>query len=510
VQINFVLDASVNNAPAGFLACLNAAAQYLDTLITNPITVNLQVGWGENNGTALPLNTASGGPFFQGGFTYDQLKAQLTAHATSADDLTSIANLPALDPTGGSAFILALAQEKAWGLLAANAPGLDGTLGFNFPTANFDLVNHAVPGEIDFFGVALHEITHALGRLADVKSFFSSFDALDVFRYKSPGLLETASQFNPSYFSIDGGKTNLDNFSTSSDPGDWAPSAGNDANVAFAPTGVELKFTPTDITEMDVLGFTVKPTTPPPPPLVTVQQIQDDHFGIVRTHIGVNEATLIANNINAGKSTEYQYVTGLLDSVTDTTVPAVAVEASMYNAVGSSSEVDLLTNTFLPPQIQNALAHGYNPLVYATETLGLALAFGNETGNTKFADTFGSVPDASYGTVAANAIFSAAATPNLANAIDQYLNNWKTFYSANGVLGDFNPSTIELAAKGAAWGDAVGVALDNNLGTLKAGTMNFLMDAAENIALYSQPLSSQPLHHPFQGEPLIGVHLELA
>jgi hypothetical protein len=39
----------------------------------------------------------------------------------------------------------------------------------------------------------------------------------------------------------------------------------------------------------------------------------------------------------------------------------------------------------------------------------------------------------------------------------------------------------------------------NNLGPLAGQTTNFLEDAAQGIAVYSAPLSSQPTAAPFQG-----------
>jgi hypothetical protein len=52
---------------------------------------------------------------------------------------------------------------------------------------------------------------------------------------------------------------------------------------------------------------------------------------------------------------------------------------------------------------------------------------------------------------------------------------------------------------GAAWGDAVGIALANNLGPLVGQTTNFLEDAAQGTAIYSASLASQPNPTPFQG-----------
>ena len=46
-------------------------------------------------------------------------------------------------------------------------------------------------------------------------------------------------------------------------------------------------------------------------------------------------------------------------------------------AVGNAATPNTLTlfsTVFLPPQVANAIAHGYNPTVYAAEALGLALA----------------------------------------------------------------------------------------------------------------------------------------
>lgn len=53
MQINFIYDSSVASAPAGFKAALADAASYLDSLITNNITVNIEVGWGEDDGAAI-------------------------------------------------------------------------------------------------------------------------------------------------------------------------------------------------------------------------------------------------------------------------------------------------------------------------------------------------------------------------------------------------------------------------------------------------------------------------
>jgi hypothetical protein len=171
--------------------------------------------------------------------------------------------------------------------------------------------------------------------------------------------------------------------------------------------------------------------------------------------------------------------------------------------VGTSAEVTLLATQFLPPQVAFAAAHGFDAQIYASEALGLALAFRNETGSTGFADAFGplnpSMPnstagDLAFATTAAREIFGPSSTANLVNVMDTWVTNWKAFYSNNGIPGIFNPTDaqVDLAARGAAWGDAVGTALVGDLGPLGDQAINFVKAAAHGIAIYSASLASQP------------------
>jgi hypothetical protein len=261
------------------------------------------------------------------------------------------------------------------------------------------------------------------------------------------------------------------------------------------------------------MGILVQHLTPSafPPTEADLNFVQNAYFGIVRLALPLDQVTTVANAINAGTQTEAQYISTLLSQVKNTTIPAVAVEGSMYGAVGSSDEITLLATKFLPGQVTNAVQHGYNPIVYASEALGLAFAFGNETGSMAFANTFGpsnpAMPnstsgDGAFATAAITAIFGSASTTNLTNVMQTFVANWKAFYSTSEMPGISLASAdqIDLAARGAAWGDAVGVALANDLGPLRGQTSNFLMDAAQGIANYSMSLVGQSAHHPFQGE----------
>src|SRR5208337_344645 len=338
---------------------------------------------------------------------------------------------------------------------------IEGAVGFasTFPW-NYSTSGQAVPGEGDLVSDAELELCHALGM--ELGTPFM------LFHYSAPGVRELTINSDgvttpAAYFSIDGGRTNLGNYLTSGDSTLFAAGgaiAENDTLAAPYSYGQEHMFSAIDALELNVLGF----------------------------------------NVNA----TYAAAVNALSNA------AVAVEASMYGVVGSSAEITKLNSQFLPAQVSFALTYGYNPQVFATQALGLAFAFGSETGSTAFANNFGpsnaampnsATGDAAFSAAAAAAVFGSAETTHTANAIDTWVNYWKAFYTTNGIPGMSNATAvqIDLAARGAAWGDAVGTALANNLGPLPGQVTNFLEDAAQGSAVYSASLGSQPMHAPFQG-----------
>ncbi|HEY4174506.1 MAG TPA: hypothetical protein VGM42_15855 [Rhodopila sp.] len=107
----------------------------------------------------------------------------------------------------------------AVGATAAYGTETDAAIGFALDptgrTFNDSPTGSAIPGEVDFIGVAEAEIGHALGRVSSLGISTS----LDLYRYTSPGKIGTPGA-SATYFSINGGTTNLDNFATSMDYGD--------------------------------------------------------------------------------------------------------------------------------------------------------------------------------------------------------------------------------------------------------------------------------------------------
>ena len=237
---------------------------------------------------------------------------------------------------------------------------------------------------------------------------------------------------------------------------------------------------------------------------------QNDYLAITRTALPVAQATTIVNEIIASTTTEAQYVSSLLNQAVDTTIPAVAVEASMYGVTGSSDEITKLVTQVLPAQVATAIQNGSDPVIAASEALGLQFAFADENGGTGFANNYGpsnaampatTAGDTAFAAAAASTVFGSSAAANWSGTILGYVTSFEAFYTANGIPGITNPSAeqIDLAARGAAWGEAIGTALVNNLGPFGGETANFLEDAAQGTAIYSASLSSQPAAASFQG-----------
>ena len=254
LQINLMWDASVSSAPAGFKTAVIYAAQYFESIISSNEKLNIQVGYGEVGGTTLGAGVLGAAGPYGINESYASYKSQFAAHATSADQQTVLANMSSTDPTHGANIFVATGEAKALGLLSTYT-GVDGVMGFAVNTNNlftYDPAHRAVAGEYDFIGVAEHELSHALGRIAILSA--TQVTPLDLLRYSAPGVHDLGTSVQ-GYFSINGGTTNLDWYATSSDLGDWASSAGYDANTAYAAIGVQNNFTHVDVQQLNALGY---------------------------------------------------------------------------------------------------------------------------------------------------------------------------------------------------------------------------------------------------------------
>jgi hypothetical protein len=223
------------------------------------------------------------------------------------------------------------------------------------------------------------------------------------------------------------------------------------------------------------------------------------------------EAVAEAANINSPGATEtvYSYAVKLLSANISLSQVAMAVDSLMYGVTDNVAELTKLSTQFLPPQVATAIANGYNPTVFAAEALGLGLAGGNGT-STNFATTFGTLSVSQF------ALATSIATGGFINpnAIQNFVTNWINFYTAN--PGATHGLSITLASYGAAFGDAVGVALlnpppigslnmpatlpDARFNPVQNEVYNALKDNAEGLYQVGVEISALPPETPLQGE----------
>ncbi|RXH08746.1 hypothetical protein EAS56_27925 [Bradyrhizobium guangzhouense] len=239
ITINLVLDAAAQAAPASFKNGLQQAVAILAANITDKITVNINIDYSGTGGGA------AAGPDSGRYENYSWVHSELVNNASAGD--TTFNSLPSGSTIQGQTNVAVWnAQLKLWGVLGANDTTTDDASA-NFTT---DINSNLI------VGVALHELTHAMGRVP----YGAAPDVFDFFRFTSPGVrLFSGSQTAPAaYFSLDGGNTKLADYGQSSDPSDFLNSGVQGSNDPFNEfyTGSTYQgLTAIDLKQLDALGF---------------------------------------------------------------------------------------------------------------------------------------------------------------------------------------------------------------------------------------------------------------
>jgi CARDB protein/hemolysin type calcium-binding protein len=345
--INVTYDSSVNNAPTGFKDVVAQVVQYFESHFVDPITINIDVGYGEVGGTKLGLGALGESETYLSSFGYSQITNALALDAKDSTDSSAVASLPASDPTGGNYWV-STAEGKALGLLGASS-SIDGYVGFSSTSGIFDYNNSdgVAAGQYDFFGVVAHEITETMGRMllvgATVGTSSNSYDPLDLFHYSAPGVHDFSGS-QAGYFSIDGGTTPLNTYNTVSggDPGDWA-GATIDAFNAFANSGVVLPISSVDLTALDAIGWDAGSSSPPPSlPDLTVSNLA--------VNVTLASPTISFNINDVGTDAAPASTAGVYLS-TDSTITTSDAQIATYSTpslTGGSSDSESVLLSSIP------------------------------------------------------------------------------------------------------------------------------------------------------------------
>lgn len=161
--ININWDASCANAPAGFQAGVESVVSYFESHFSNPITITIDVGYGEVAGQSLGIGALAESETVLTSVSYSALEAALVTNANAIGDTAAAAAISTTSPVSGN-WWLSTAEAQALGLSNVGG-GPDGYVGFSSSVPFCYNDSNGVPlGQYDFFGAVAHEISEVMGR----------------------------------------------------------------------------------------------------------------------------------------------------------------------------------------------------------------------------------------------------------------------------------------------------------------------------------------------------------
>ena len=498
--IEVTFDASASSAPPGFEAAVNDVVSLFDSIFTNPVTINIDVGWGEVDGQSIGASELGESlEQYTNGYGYNQILSAVNTTSLNDGDPIPASVLTSNDPTAGGTIDPGTAGARALGLMSATSFSVDGYIGLSSTpgTFTFDPSNPAVPGLYDAIAVIEHELTEVMGRDAGLNPAYYSMQ--DLYRYSAPGSLDLGGS-HADYFSIDKGVTSLAAFNTDpkGDLGDWA-SIGNDAFLAFLPSGVADNLTTVDLLEMAAIGWSDIPAvlssaftdvlwTSPTSTLATTPTLTLADGSSVPNPIFQDAQALpdLASQVSGNQVSVQEALTTIEQMATATsTVSTLTYEfftGETPNAGGYAFLIDSPSNPTNLDSDYYAKFNIQNRFINFSVNLG---KFG--AGMVPFNDTYGSLSLSDAATQAYTEIFGAAPA---AGKIDSILNTDVTFggvtetraqyfahYGGDGLTG--------LGTKAAMVGWLLEVAVQDDLGPYAHANDAFMTSLAMGNAEFN-------------------------
>ncbi len=258
MNIDVSFDQSTSSLPSGFVAAVDYVVEYFDALFTNPVTINIDVGYGEIDSSRLGRDDLGESYAPQ----YDQESYSSVRTILQSQGAPGSSTLPSSSPPSGD-LRMSQAEAQALGLTSAISTSY---VGFS-STLPFSYAVNSKPSsrEYYFVGIVEHEFTEDMGRVSLLNDQPRSYAPIDLFRYSAPGVrdLTTGSKRSTAYFSINDGDTDLGTWNNNTKNGDLAdwygkhiPNGGNDAFNDYSDPGVVNAFSSSDLTLMQSLGWT--------------------------------------------------------------------------------------------------------------------------------------------------------------------------------------------------------------------------------------------------------------
>ncbi|HMG77731.1 MAG TPA: NF038122 family metalloprotease, partial [Xanthobacteraceae bacterium] len=265
--INLELDTAAQAAPAAVKAIWQEAANIIGSMFTDNITINLSVDYSGTGGGA------SAGPTNGVYESYSTVYSYLKGGASPGDSSFTGLPLPssANAPTEVGVWNAELKAMSAAGSLTPGSPGYLSPTGSEIDGNSFFDTDISLNS---LLGVALHEFTHAMGRVPFTDGSGDP-DVMELERFTSVGnrLSNNSIPAPASYFSLNGGATSWAAYGQGSDPSDYlnsqnysgygsSPLSPEDAFNEFYDGNTLQYLTPVDLEQMDVLGFHLKQDAP--------------------------------------------------------------------------------------------------------------------------------------------------------------------------------------------------------------------------------------------------------